>query len=99
MATVLWVNFGAGGDAVKSQKITPARSIRLDLKSPELRKCANQFGSHGHVGRFLRVVSLDFDAPPSSLRAQQQRGSELRAFLDADTAPARSRSATVNHRG
>src|SRR5687768_16097223 len=66
-------------------KITPARCVWLDLKSPAiLRKHLYHLRRHRDVRRFLGVLAGDFYFPASTLCAEQQRGRELRAVFNAD---------------
>ena len=72
---------------IPPQKITPAASIRLNLKCSAVpRKSFNQFRSHRHIRRFIRILANDFNFHPPNLRPKQQRRGKLRTFLDAHAA-------------
>src|SRR5947209_9274946 len=76
----------SAGKPIAAQKITPAGSIRVYLKTAVLRESLDQFASHRHIRRFLRIFACHFHSPAPDFGGQEQGGSKLRALLDADAA-------------
>ena len=59
--------------ADRRPKITPARSVRLDLKSAAiLRECLDHFGGHGDVRRFFRILAYYFQSSIRRLSTQSK---------------------------